>query len=289
VIGVANFVDNNFRIHPFTKLHGAVTGRISTEDPSVMNVTKKREGVVKRLYLPEDGHLIAELDAKTHELRCYCVVSGDEHLKEVILKSDKREGPDPHTLVAAEATKRRGKEVTRQQAKSGVFGRLYGRGKESFKYGYGLPEEDVEGLLWEVDNLFPTIPIYNKEVKTRIHRDGYLTSYFGRKRRFGLITDENKHELYRQGANFLVQSMASDINLYCMLHLYNLRDKLGIYPMFPVHDSIVMDIVDESVIPEVVKEWENYATELVERKMEFKAEVSVGPNWGDTKSWKGVK
>ena len=54
VMGVANFLDTDFRIHPLTKLHGAVTGRISTEDPSVMNVTKK--GGIKKLYHPDKGH-----------------------------------------------------------------------------------------------------------------------------------------------------------------------------------------------------------------------------------------
>jgi len=289
VLGMANFVDSNFRIHPATKLHGAVTGRISTEAPSVMNITKKREGAIKRLYLPEEGHLIGELDAKAHELRCYCAISGDEHLREVILKSDRGEGPDPHTLVAREVTRIRGKEITRQQAKSGVFGRLYGRGKESFKFGYGLSEEDVTELLLRIDTLFPSIQAYNRKIKDEIHKTGYLTSYFGRRRRFGLLTDGNKHELYRQGANFLVQSMASDINLYCMLHLYNLRSQLGVYPMFPVHDSIVMDIEDESAIPGVIREWENHANELVEGKMEFRGKLSVGPTWGETVPWEDPK
>ena len=77
--------------------------------------------------------------------------------------------------------------------------------------------------------------------------------------------------------------MGSDINLLCMLHLWKIKDKLGIYPLFPVHDSIVMDIPDVSVVPEVKREMEIYAEELVHGESKFKVDCSVGKSWGDTK------
>jgi uracil-DNA glycosylase family 4 len=60
VAGISSYMDWDCRIHPLTKIHGAVTGRISTENPSVMNITKRRG--IKKLYLPEEGHLILEAD-----------------------------------------------------------------------------------------------------------------------------------------------------------------------------------------------------------------------------------
>ena len=226
------------------------------------------------------------------EFRCYAVIADDPHLKALF-----REGKDPHFVVAEELAGRLGlvwpnlsaaeKNRLRQRSKSGDFGRLYGRGLESFISGYRLSRKDAEQLIETIDKIFPSIKAYNRWIRGEIHSKGYLESFFGRKRRFGLVIDENKHELYRQGANFLVQSMASDMNLFCMLHLWGLRDKLGIYPLFPVHDSIVLDIPDESVLPVIREEVRAFSKELAGGEMDFEVDMAIGPSWGETKPWRG--
>lgn len=289
VVGVSNFVDHNFRIHPFTNLTGAVTGRIATEDPSVMNVTKK--GGVKKLYVPEEGHLILEADQKQMEFRCYAVLADDKHMQELFAQD-----VDIHMEVAKALAAQRGlvwddlpKEVQedlRQKCKSGGFGRLYGRGLESFKHGYGLNEKEAQEFVAVIDKVFPSIKQYNIEVKKEIHTQGFLDSYFGRRRHFGLILDENRNECYRQGANYKVQSMASDVNLFAMLHLYSVKEKYGIEPMFPVHDSVVMDIPSMDVVPDIERELISTAQDLVGNKMVFKVDIAVGKSWGETRKVK---
>ena len=282
VVGVANFIDESFRIHPFYNLSGTVTGRISMTDPSMMNVSYS--GGVRKLYLPEKGHLILEADQKQMELRCYAITSGDNHLQDLLTRNE-----DPHQLVQNELVKRTSLSSKwsghegRVKAKAGVFGRLYGRGKKDFMMSYKLSEEDADELVAIIDTIFPSVKEYLARVKKEVHETGILTSYFGRKRRFGLVLDENKHECYRQGANFYIQSMASDLNLCGMLHLWDMKDKWGIYPLFPVHDSIVIDIPNISVVPEIKKELERYSKELVNGKIGFKVDCSVGTSWGSTK------
>lgn len=284
VLGIANFIDDKFRIHPFTKLYGTVTGRISVTDPSIMNVHKK--GGVRRLYLPEKGHLILEADNKQMELRCLAIASRDEHLMGIIRKFDAGEGPDPHQLVNTQLNEKTGKEWERDKAKAGVFGRAYGRGKKSFMESYSISSEETDSLLSTIDEFFPGLKGYNDRVKKEVHSTGILTSYFGRKRRFGLVLEENKSECYRQGANFYPQSMGSDLNLLCMLHLWKNKEKWGIYPLFPVHDSIVMDIPSLEVVPIIKKEMEEYLGTLVDNILSFKVDCAVGKNWGDTKKVK---
>src|SRR3989304_960993 len=284
VLGLAGFVDRDFRIHPFTKLHGTVTGRISATDPSIMNVHKK--GGVRRLYLPEAGARLLEADNKQMEVRCIAIEAKDPYLKELIYKSDSGDGPDPHSLVNEELNRRTGKEWDRDKAKAGGLGRAYGRGMKDFLDSYGMSLPDTRALVAIIDSFFPGLKAYNDRVKDEVHKTGILTSYFGRKRRFGLVLDENKHDCYRQGANFYIQSMASDINLLCMLHLWRTKDKLGIYPLFPVHDSIVMDIPSVEIATEVEREMEEYAKELVNGEMQFKVECAVGKSWGDAEKIK---
>lgn len=284
--GLATFVDNNFKVHPFTKLFGTVTGRISTEDPSVMNITKKRGGGIKKIYIPKPGHFIVEADQKQMELRCYCAVSGDQTLTKILNESKYDKAKDPHRLVATIAFGAENAEKMRGPAKSGVFGRLYGRGLDSFMHGLKLSREDATHLVSVIDGMFPGVQNYNKTIVREIHEQGYLESYFGRKRRFPLITKDNKNELYRQGSNFKIQSMASDVNLYCMLYLYSMRKKFGATPLFPVHDSIVFDVENLEAVKLVKTEMEKYSQELVGNTVEFVEEVKYGPNWGELKEWK---
>ena len=280
VVGLVEFIDSNVKIHPFTKLFGTVTGRISTEDPSVMNIVKK--GKIMNMYVPEKGHLVLAADQKQMELRCYVVITGDEFLRNILLTSD------PHEEVRQEIIRRKGgKQVKREQAKGGVFGAIYGRGIESFKYGFQVSDQVARDIREIILNFIPSIKEYNRGIRNEVHRNGYLESYFGRKRRFGLITDENRHELYRMGGNFKVQSMATDINLFCMLHLWGMKDKLGIWPLFPVHDNIIIDIESTDSVPLVRQEIEEYSKYLVGGKMEFKVDCKVGPSLGEVTGYNG--
>lgn len=289
VAGISSYMDWDCRIHPLTKIHGAVTGRISTENPSVMNITKRRG--IKKLYLPEEGHLILEADQGQMEFRCYAVLADDAYMKKLFL-----DGRDPHMEVAhALAIQRKlpwdtmddkARRELRQRCKSGDFGRLYGRGLDSFIHGYGLDETGAKAFVAVIDSVFPSIKDYNRQIKKEIHTQGFLESYFERRRRFGLLLDEIENEAYRQGANFKVQSMASDVNLFLMLELWNRRKEFGVTPMFPVHDSIVMDIPNESVIPGIRKLLLDKASDLVEKKMVFDVEINYGKSWGETVKWK---
>ena len=285
VWGLAKFLDNNMKIHPFVKFHGTVTGRLSSVDPSVFNVAANRGKGIKKLYLPsESNHLIGEFDQKQMELRCYCIVGKDTYLKNMLLS-----GADPHAIVTEKIY---GKEFIsdkrkRLKTKAGVFGRLYLRQKSSFMASYQMSGEEVDKLLKVIDSLFPGIGEYVTTTKAEIREKGFLESYFGRRRRFGLIMDENLQECYRQGVNFRIQSMGSDINLFTMLHLYEMREQLHAIPLFPVHDSILMDMESKECVPIIKAEIERYAKELVGNVMEFKVDSEVGKSWGDTSPWEG--
>ena len=280
VRGVAKFIDYNWRIHPFTKLFGTITGRISTEDPSIMNITKK--GGIKVIYQPEADCNLMEVDFSGMELRAYAVITKDQELIRMIEHGDRVKEEDVHNTVAKAVTERTGRMTMRGPAKTGVFGRMYGRGITSFESGFRVDRTGAEEIVGIIDRIIPSLPNYNKWVKYHIHSDGELVSFFGRRRRFPLLTDENKAEAYRQGGNFLVQSMASDIDLLCMLHMWDVREEFGATPMFPVHDSIIFSIHKDADPYAVKAEIERYANEVVGGTVPFLTEAAVGPDWGHT-------
>jgi len=182
------------------------------------------------MFIPNKGMELLEVDQAQMELRCYAVLGKDEYLTDLIL-----DGADPHKLVAQESLIKMGKQDVmtpkefRTPAKTAVFGRLYGRSKKSIMHSFGLTWDDTNSLVKVIDSLFPNIGEYNLKTRQAVHLDHSLTSFFGRQRRFSLITEEARHELYRQAANFPVQCLVPETRIltnkgYTMLKHVTVED-----------------------------------------------------------------
>ena len=82
--------------------------------------------------------------------------------------------------------------------------------------------------------------------------NGFIYSYFGRKRRLPNVFSEDKgiaaHEV-RSGINFLVQSIASDVNLLGAIDTHKEVKRLQLpAKIFALeHDSILAEVEEEAV------------------------------------------
>lgn len=280
----AKFVDKRFRIHPTIKLTAAITGRLASANPSIMNVKTLKD--LRRIFLPNEGNILGYYDIKGNELRWYCIVAQDEELTGIL-----RNGGDPHEVVRMQAYGKEENEdklkIQRGGAKAVVFGRIFKRGRPSIERQVGSGV--IDAVMDAVDSIAPNIDNYYKDIMRKVRLKGYLESFFGRKRRFSLITPDNKHEIERQAVNFPIQSSGSDLMLVCMLHLWDMKDELGIWPFWPLHDSITMDIPDKETLIKVKKILEDYSLEIVHGIMPFIWEEDWGYNWAlDKEPPKGI-
>ena len=88
--------------------------------------------------------------------------------------------------------------------------------------------------------------------KEDIEANGYIYSILGRKRRLPNVFSSDKgvasHEV-RSGINFLIQSVASDINLLAGIELnkWLLDNKKDAVIIALVHDSLVLECKEEEV------------------------------------------
>lgn len=303
----ARFVDRQFRIHPDIKISAAVTGRLASANPSIMNIKALQE--LKRVFLPDDGSLMGYFDVKGNELRWYCLISGDEELTAIL-----QNGGDPHEVVrmatygmpsledaarhfglgkdaSEEDLEKALKELLKHQrtlAKAVVFGRIYKRSRKSIEQQVG--RSVIDAVMEAVDGIAPNIDKYYTWIMKEVRTKGFLKSYFDRKRRFSLITPDNKKDVERQAVNFPIQSSGSDLMLLCMLHIWEMKDKFGVWPFWPVHDSITMNIPDVPTLYEVQKELEAYSLEVVNGIMPFTWEPDWGYNWAlDKEPPEGVR
>jgi DNA polymerase-1 len=121
-------------------------------------------------------------------------------------------------------------------------------------------------------------------IETIIHEKKYLVSPFGRRRRFHLITKENRQALYREGINFLPQTTASDLTLTSAIEIHHRIDRRYAALVLTVHDSILGDVMKEYIeeYKAIVKEvMESCALRHLGWSLPFKADIGVGPTWGE--------
>jgi len=256
---------------------GAVTGRTSSETPNIQNITRQGYyGIpsMRTLFKPSPGNVIVSADYSQAELRSIAVFSGDKELTAIYMDSNRSlhkeralafygEGYDKDEYV---------------QAKNMNFGITYGQGAEAFHGMYGIDIKVAEEYIeaWWKD--FPTIKKWVESVHAEVVKKGVVINPFGRKRRFQLITRENKSEVQREALNFLPQSTASDFTLASIVEL----NRLGVPIVATVHDSIVADVpsADARMVGiEMKRVMEAMPKQTVGWELPITVDVSIGPTW----------
>ena len=127
-----------------------------------------------------------------------------------------------------------------------------------------------------------------------INTNYFIYSAFGRKRRLPEAKADNKavaSHASRSGLNFLIQSVASDVNLLGMIDTINwvkennLTNEIKIFAT--VHDSIVAEVKEEYIA--------EYAKQLRKNLQKDRGvnipgskivvDVEGGPSWGELKAY----
>ena len=268
----------HFRVHPNLKLFGTVTGRVSSNSPNMLGLPKEKGGI-RQLFVADEGKLLVMMDFKAMELRVAAVLSGDSNMMDSLSV-----GRDFHQEARERLFGKR-PSYTHQEvldAKMIVFGPLYGRGIPSLarQLGCSLPEAQRY-----FDSVFAGFQVFLKWSDDRVaeaKENGEVRSYFGRKRRWGLITDDNLKDVEHEARNHPVQSTATDVNLLTMRKIYDTFDHDLVMPLLPIHDAILLS-VDESrskeLIGDLTRLASTYPSELLQTRVPFGVEVTVGKEW----------
>src|SRR5262249_11162675 len=117
------------RVHTSYAQAVAVTGRLSSNNPNLQNITIRtdRGKESRKAFIPRDSnHVLVSADYSQIELRIVAAISGDPNMCEAF-----RLGKDIHTATASKVYNVAENEVTkvmRYKAKSVNFGIIYGQG-----------------------------------------------------------------------------------------------------------------------------------------------------------------
>jgi DNA polymerase-1 len=296
----------NNRVHTTYMIHGTAHGRLSSRKPNLQNLPVRHKYIdtseVRRMYVADLGCLIYQLDYKQAEVRWWCQLSKDRDLL-ALLES----GVDIHRLVASEAFGVPQDQVTksqRQVAKNIIFGRIYGRGVRSIveemqqqgETEFGVPEgERISNLLSE---MFSTAHRWLEDTKQFALTYGYVTNYFGRRRRLPNIwssEEANRAEAYRQAVNAPVAGSSSDmlsIKTPGIVKICKQFDYPRVRMILTLHDAAYINCppeLEKQVIPLIMQHMEEPIQGVPRRfktvRVPMKVDLKRGPTWGDLEEY----
>ena len=237
------------------------SGRLSSSGTFNAQQIVRDDPIVKGCIKSPKGYKIISQDLKTGEVYYAAALSKDRELQKIFSL-----GGDLHANIAksvfnlmcsAEEVKKLYPEL-RQAAKAITFGILYGAAaakvasevtKATGKY---YSEEEAQENINDYFSKFHVLKKWLDAKKKEIKTDGYIYSYFGRKRRLPNVFSSDRaiasHEV-RSGINFLIQSVCSDVNLLAAMETKKELDSLNIDAkiFMLVHDSIVALVREDCV------------------------------------------
>jgi len=271
------------RVYPTYLLHGSVSGRLACRNPNLQNVP--RESSIRRLFVPEDGNIFVQGDYAQAELRVIACYAKDEYFRGALSDSSR----DIHGEVAERFYGKGWTKDQRVRAKAVVFGLAYGREAASLAAEFRISQAEAQRFVDGFFQLIPDTVRWREDVKKTVFSSGQgLQTHFGRKRRFWLITRDNKKDVEKEALSFLPQSTANDI---CLSALVRLRQSFGdsVHAprvRIPVHDSILVEcsIRDRDMVAATMRDvMSRTATEEFSDFVPFPVDISVGDSWGTLK------
>ena len=278
----------NGRLYTDFKIHGTESGRVSSSNPNLQNVTRPKEGLpnIRSCFLADPGCVLISGDLSQAELRAIAVLSGDRELQAVYLETDR-------SLHKEIATEFYGSDYSYEQyvrAKNINFGVAYWQSAFTFAQMYHMPQSEAQDFIDFWWDRFPQVYEWTKSIEETVLTRGELQSPFGHKRRFYVIPSDQSGRIHvvKEGINFLPQNIAANITLAAMCALVDKLDPDIAQVRLTVHDNIVanckIDHVNE--VARLMKvEMESACRESIGWDFPFTAEISVGQNWGVLHDW----
>jgi DNA polymerase I-like protein with 3'-5' exonuclease and polymerase domains len=254
-------LDGDNRLRTGFNLHSTTSGRLSSSGKLNMQQLPRDNPIVKGCIKAAPGHKIISMDLTTAEVYVAAVLADDAALMDVF-----RSGGNFHSQIAKKVFKLpcEASEVAelygmrRQAAKAVTFGIMYGAGPKKISEqvtkdsGTVFTVNEAKRVIDDYFTEFHKLKKWIENNQNFIKQNGFIYSYFGRKRRLPNVASTDKviqsHSV-RSGLNFLVQSAASDINLLGAIDMDSWikanGKKARIFAL--VHDSILAEVPEDEI------------------------------------------
>jgi uracil-DNA glycosylase family 4 len=286
------------RVFPTVMIHSTVSGRTSQKRPSLQVIPHAEE--IKRQFTVadyhewrygitdkpwDDYHLLAEFDFKQIELRVLTWLAQEPYFREVFSDPTRDLFTELASVVKPERSAKTNMHPKdrRNIVKAFVYGLAYGREAGSIADEYGIPLGVAQAMMRDFFAVIPNIVKFREAVKKQCISQDDLVTPFGRRRRFMLVTPENKKDIQNEALSFYPQSIASDI---CIQAFDYLRPKLkGVaWCRNLVHDALFWEFKEkdlEYVAHTVQQAMIQSAYNVMGDYVRIDVDCEIGRTWGD--------
>jgi DNA polymerase-1 len=274
------------RIHTTFNQLVAATGRLSSQDPNLMNIPIRTElgRRIRAAFIPEDGWKFVAADYSQIELRILAHLSGEESIIESF-----RRGEDIHTRTASEVFKIAPGDVGSLQrtiAKSANYAILYGVSAFGLSQATKIDREEAQRYISAYFTTHPAVRAFIDTTLTEGRERGWVATLLGRRRYLPDLRSNNpvaRNAAERMAMNAPVQGTASDMIKIAMVRVHRALRERGLRArmLLQVHDELLFEAP-----PDEVAAVESLARELMERALPLDVPIVVdvksGRDWSET-------
>jgi DNA polymerase I-like protein with 3'-5' exonuclease and polymerase domains len=267
---------------------GTRTGRMSCARPNLQNPPTEfdfdpPEGlpempILRRFFLPEEGHVWCKRDFSGQEVRIAA------HFEDDILMRAFQKNPnlDAHELARVKILETTGKEFRRGQVKITAFQIIYGGGAPAISAQVGCSLAEAAELKDAYLSAMPGIRALQRSTKQRGYAKNPIRTWGGREylpEPPKMIKGRMRSFEYKL-LNYLIQGSAADQTKQCM---NDWEDQRG------PDDVFLIQVHDEMNISAPAETWEKSMAVLQDAMdqdlfdVPARSEGFVGDNWGDIK------
>lgn len=242
-------------IHPTFNPAGTATGRFSSSNPNLQNLTaeegdEEKEFIVRRSFVPRPSFIFVMLDYDQMEYRLMFDEACKRWGNETDLVRKIKEGADPHQATADIITSMGKMTLTRKKAKNGNFAILYGAGIKTLAKTIQASEEEAHSLKTAIWRAAPEVKNLIIELSDEAITKGYITNWAGR--RSYLV---NRDHVFKM-PNYLIQGGCADVNKIALNRMdeYLLDKKSRL--LLTIHDEAILEVHESEVasVPKACKE-----------------------------------
>lgn len=285
--GLANFIEEDGRIHTNFQQTVTATGRLSSTDPNLQNIPIRMElgRMIRKVFLPKDGYVFVDADYSQIELRILAHMSGDEMLIQAY-----REAQDIHRMTASQVFHTPFEEVTdlqRRNAKAVNFGIVYGISSFGLSQDLSISKKEAQEYIERYFESYPKIKEFLDGCVEKAKKDGYSVTMFGRRRPLPEISSSNFMQRSfgeRIAMNAPIQGTAADIIKIAMnrVHRRLIDEGLKSRLLLQVHDELLIEAAPDEVdeVKKILDEEMKGAADLL---VELEIDTHTGKNWYEAK------
>ncbi|MFO7881707.1 MAG: DNA polymerase I [Kosmotogaceae bacterium] len=272
------------RIHTTYNQTGTGTGRLSSSNPNMQNLPiRDIEGKeIRECVVPqESGWKIISADYSQIELRILAHFSKDDELIRAF-----KENRDVHSLTASRLYGTMPDSVTNEMRKVGKmvnFAIIYGISPYGLASRLNVSTKEAGNMISNYFSAYPDVRKFIHNTIKNAKKDGYVKSYFGRRRDIPHFRTTNKTRIQegeRIAINAPIQGTAADIMKLAMIKVHRMKkdNKLKSIPILQVHDELVYEVSEDEVetMSKILKEGMREAANL---DIPLEVDIKVADYW----------